>query len=563
MVFGFWMGNHCNQRLVAADRSHGDGGWHLRHYTGWISGFQIMDCLGFLLEPPQGSHGGSNGVTPDEIRDLNHISRRRAGCWGSAPPFSTEKKLGGTFCRLSVWAGLVLPFRPGFGRLVGIYGADDNLEPVESPSRFSKQRYVSTEQAMVFEKIKLDAANTRGRNPVKIKVSSSIVKNNKGVAAREVEARKGVTKKEETLVRSSSEVKDDSEVVQKGEEVGSEGDSGEEESDFESGDSELEGDSRGEGINGEKEALGVLEEFPPHNAKEEPLINPTVLKLEKFAKGDNADTALVLEEGENEHKSEGNQRKDAIEKGNFKGVYSAFGPEEDGTEDGSGKKLAVPDCATSLGDEVKCGSNNQIEDHCVLNDLNVNSDPSEEYRIKQFGDRVGQSFHDHQVFDKLTERDSTSFVTRCKEKGCANQLIADRGGSDVSLQFAKGGKLSWADIARAKGSFNAGKTNKGKVQGKLVAQPRDAQIQAKQPAMWHHRSTKVHGAQCDPVVVHSLQNLVLSMAIWGSSPKATSAVGADEKIGESGTDIETDSEGNEAKIEIEAEANLSILGDQR
>ncbi|KAL6969025.1 hypothetical protein U1Q18_044915, partial [Sarracenia purpurea var. burkii] len=278
-----------------------------------------------------------------------------------------------------------------------------------------------------------------------------------GVAAREVEARKGVTKKEETLVRSSSEVKDDSEVVQKGEEVGSEGDSGEEESDFESGDSELEGDSGGEGINGEKEALGVLEEFPPHNAKEEPLINPTVLKLEKFAKGDNADTALASEEGENEHKSEGNQRKDAIEKGNFKGVYSAFGPEEDGTEDGSGKKLAVPDCATSLGDEVKCGSNNQIEDHCVLNDLNVNSDPSEEYRIKQFGDRVGQSFHDHQVFDKLTERDSTSFVTRCKEKGCANQLIADRGGSDVSLQFAKGGKLSWADIARAKGSFNAGK----------------------------------------------------------------------------------------------------------
>ncbi|KAL6956850.1 hypothetical protein U1Q18_040558 [Sarracenia purpurea var. burkii] len=66
-------------RLVAADRSHGDGGWHLRHYTGWISGFQIMDCLGFLLEPPQGSHGGLNGVTPDEIRDLNHISRRRAG----------------------------------------------------------------------------------------------------------------------------------------------------------------------------------------------------------------------------------------------------------------------------------------------------------------------------------------------------------------------------------------------------------------------------------------------------------------------------------------------------
>ncbi|KAL7002209.1 hypothetical protein U1Q18_003363 [Sarracenia purpurea var. burkii] len=69
----------CLERLVAADRSHGDGGWHLRHYTGWISGFQIMDCLGFLLEPPQGSHGGSNGVTPDEIRDLNHISRRRAG----------------------------------------------------------------------------------------------------------------------------------------------------------------------------------------------------------------------------------------------------------------------------------------------------------------------------------------------------------------------------------------------------------------------------------------------------------------------------------------------------
>ncbi|KAL6958374.1 hypothetical protein U1Q18_040311 [Sarracenia purpurea var. burkii] len=47
------------------------------------------------------------------------------------------------------------------------------------------------------------------------------------------------------------------------------------------------------------------------------------------------------------------------------------------------------------------------------------------------------------------------------------------------------------------------------------------------------------------------------MAIWESSPKATS----DEEIGESGTDIETDSEGNEAKIKIEAEANLSILGD--
>ncbi|KAL6965345.1 hypothetical protein U1Q18_036401 [Sarracenia purpurea var. burkii] len=33
-------------------------------------------------------------------------------------------------------------------------------------------------------------------------------------------------------------------------------------------------------------------------------------------------------------------------------------------------------------------------------------------------------------------------------------------------------------------------TNKGKVQGKLVAQPRDAQIQAKQPAMQHHRSAR-------------------------------------------------------------------------
>ncbi|KAL6965346.1 hypothetical protein U1Q18_036402 [Sarracenia purpurea var. burkii] len=340
-------------------------------------------------------------------------------------------------------------------------GADDNLEPVESPSRFSKQCYVSTEQAMVFEKIKLDGDNTRGRSPVKIKVSPSTVKNNKGVAAREGETRKGVTKKEEiasTLVRSSSEVKDDSEVDEKGEEVVSEGDSGEEESDFESGDSESEIDSGEEGINGEKEALGVTEEIPPQNAKkEEPLINPTVLKLEKFAKGDNADTALASKEGENEHKSEGNQRKDAIEKGNFKGVYSAFAPEEDGTEDGSGKKLAALDCATFLGDEVKCGFNNQIEDRYVLNDLNVNSDPSEEYRIKQFGDRVGQNFHDHQVFDKLTERDSTSFVTRCKENGCANQLIADRGGSDVSLQFAKGGKLSWADIAGGKGSFNAGK----------------------------------------------------------------------------------------------------------
>ncbi|KAL6981775.1 hypothetical protein U1Q18_023396, partial [Sarracenia purpurea var. burkii] len=74
------------------------------------------------------------------------------------------------------------------------------------------------------------------------------------------------------------------------------------------------------------------------------------------------------------------------------------------------------------------------------------------------------------------------------------------------------------------------------------------------------------------------------MAIWGSSPKATSggtrapcsaygqdegqgippnpqpspeavgpAVGAVEEIGESGTDIETGSEGDEAKIEVDAE----------
>ncbi|KAL6962653.1 hypothetical protein U1Q18_037611 [Sarracenia purpurea var. burkii] len=55
-----------------------------------------------------------------------------------------------------------------------------------------------------------------------------------------------------------------------------------------------------------------------------------------------------------------------------------------------------------------------------------------------------------------------------------------------------------------------------------------------------------------------------SIVVLGLKPSLEAvgpAVGADEEIGESGTNIETDSEGNKAKIEIEAEADLSMLGD--
>ncbi|KAL6964538.1 hypothetical protein U1Q18_035590 [Sarracenia purpurea var. burkii] len=184
-------------------------------------------------------------------------------------------------------------------------GADDNPEPVESPSRVSKQRHVSAEQVMVFEKIKLDAADTRielltlvqdpsldrkivqgareiakaiqnevnragmikhfdsakldalakriqhlkGMSPIKLKSSPSTVNplNKKGDAASEGEARIGATKKEGSapiLVLSSPEVsKDGPEIDHKDKDVASESDSGEEGSEFETGGSESEGDS--------------------------------------------------------------------------------------------------------------------------------------------------------------------------------------------------------------------------------------------------------------------------------------------------------------------------------